>query len=94
MFMLPTINMAATGNRIRDLRKASGYSIAKLANTLGVSQQAICRWQNGKAIPNIDHCVELSGLFRVPIDDFIVTNAPTQNRDHLVREDGWSSFMP
>lgn len=93
MFYLPTINMEATGVRIRELRIASGYSIGRLANALGVSQQAICKWQNGKAIPNIDHCVELSALFRVPIDDFIVTNAPVREIDRFVREDERSSFF-
>lgn len=94
MIFLPTINMEATGARIKELRIASGFSIARLADTLGVSQQAICKWQKGKAIPSIDHCVELSIIFRVPINDFIVTDAPVRARDRFVREDERSSFLP
>jgi len=94
MVYLPTINMEATGKRIKELRQASGYSIVRLADILGVSQQAICKWQKGQAIPSIDHCVELSELFRVPINDFIVTDAPVRALDRFVREDERSSFLP
>lgn len=93
MFYLPTINMEATGARIKELRQASGFSIMRLAEMLGVSQQAICKWQKGQAIPTIDHCVELSVLFRVPINDFIVTDAPVRAKDRFVCEDERSSFF-
>lgn len=93
MIYLPTINMEATGAKIKELRRARGFTIARLADLLGVSQQAVCKWQNGQAIPSIDHCVELSELFGVPINDFIVTDAPVRVRDCFVREDERSSFF-
>lgn len=77
----------------KELRLASGFSIVRLADILGVSQQTICKWQKGQVIPSIDHCVELSEIFRVPINDFIVTDAPVRALDRFVREDERSSFF-
>lgn len=93
MIYLPTINMEATGAKIKELRRARGFTIARLADVLGVSQQTVCKWQKGQVIPSIDHCVELSELFGVPINDFIVTDAPVRVRDRFVREDERSSFF-
>jgi len=80
MFYLPTIDMIATGARIKRLRVAAGYTICQLSEELGVTQQAICKWQNGQSIPSIDHCVELSGLFHVRLDDIIVVNQPIKEK--------------
>lgn len=91
MFYLPTINMKATGARIKQLREESGYSISRLSEILGVSQQAICKWQKGITIPTIDHCIELCELFQVKIEDIIVVNQPI--RGLSVREDDRSSFL-
>ncbi len=93
MFFLPTINMVETGLRIKKLRVENGYTISRLADVLGVTQQAICKWQNGQSVPSIDHCVELSDLFRVRIDDIIAVNQPMHNKDLFVRDDERSSFF-
>ena len=93
MFFLPTINMIETGARIKQLRQEHGYTINQLAEALGVSQQAVCKWQNGQSVPSIDHCVELSSLFHVRIDDLIVVNRPIRNKDLFVRNDERSSFL-
>lgn len=93
MFFLPTINMVETGVRIKKLRVANGYTISRLADVLGVTQQAVCKWQNGQSVPSIDHCVELSDLFQVRIDDIIAVNQPMRSKDLFVRDDERSSFF-
>ena len=40
---------------------------------MGISCQAIYRWQRGDALPSIDNLVILADLFGVQIDDIIVT---------------------
>lgn len=93
MFFLPTINLIETGSRIRDLRIKNGYTISRLADTLGVTQQAVCKWQNGLSAPSIDHCIALCALFHVSLDDLIVVSHPIKRKDLFVREDERSSFF-
>ena len=75
MFMneIPAINMAATGQRITELREASGMSVRELQDVFGFSTpQAIYKWQRGLTMPTIDNLVALSVIFGVPIDNIIV----------------------
>ena len=75
MFMneIPAINMVATGQRITELRQASGMSVRELQDVFGfATPQAIYKWQRGTAMPTIDNLVALSVIFGVAIDDIIV----------------------
>ena len=75
MFMneIPAINMVATGQRITELREASGMSVRELQDVFGfATPQAIYKWQRGTAMPTIDNLVALSVIFGVQIDDIIV----------------------
>lgn len=46
--------------RIQALRKEKGLTQEALADRLGVSRQAIGKWESGQAIPSIDNLLELS----------------------------------
>ena len=51
MFMIPTIDMVATGKNIKMMRKAAGISIKDLQDVFGFSTpQAIYKWQRGDAM--------------------------------------------
>ena len=70
---IPTINMIATGQKITDLRKASGMSVRDLQDVFGfATPQAIYKWQRGTAMPTLDNLVALSVIFGVSIDEIIV----------------------
>ncbi len=69
----PTINMAATGQNIRRLRRQNGVSMARLQSILGfTTPQAIYKWQRGDSLPTIDNMVVLAAVFGVKIDDILV----------------------
>ncbi|MFG6327324.1 MAG: helix-turn-helix domain-containing protein [Lachnospiraceae bacterium] len=75
MFNVPTINMAATGRKIMELRERSGLTVKDLQDLFGfATPQAIYKWQHGTAMPAIDNLVFLSVIFQVPIDDILVVN--------------------
>lgn len=58
---IPTINMAGTGQRISDLRRAAGLSVKDLQDIFGfATPQAIYKWQHGTAMPTLDNLVVLS----------------------------------
>ena len=71
--MLWTINMEKTGARIDELRRRSGYSVKDLKKAMDpISYQAIYKWQQGQSLPSVDNLVILSELFQVPMDQIIV----------------------
>ena len=69
----PTIDMAATGNRIRDLRKEHHIKVDDIVSFMGFeSQQAVYKWQRGESLPSVDNLYALSRLFGTTIDDILV----------------------
>ena len=63
------------GNRLSDLRKKKGLSQEQLADQLGVSRQAISKWECGESSPDTDNLIELSKIYGVSLDE-LVGNAP------------------
>lgn len=58
----------AIGHKIQTLRRKSNLSQEKLAQQLGVSRQAISKWELGESIPDTDKVIQLSRAFDVPTD--------------------------
>lgn len=54
--------------KIQELRKKNGLSQEQLAEQLGVSRQAISKWESGQSAPDIDKIVLLSEFFRISTD--------------------------
>lgn len=57
--------------RIKGLRKEAGLSQEQLANKLGVSRQAVTKWETGLGLPDLDNLVRLSELFGVTTDSLL-----------------------
>ena len=64
----------AFSEKLYELRKKSGLSQEQLAEQLGVSRQAVSKWESGKAVPESDTLVSISDYFHVTLD-------------HLMKED-------
>lgn len=54
--------------RINLLRKKMGLSQEELANKIGVSRQAVSKWESGQSMPDLDKIIALSELFGVSTD--------------------------
>lgn len=54
--------------KILNLRKARNMSQEELADSLGVSRQAVSRWEVGSALPDASNILQLSKLFGVSAD--------------------------
>lgn len=54
--------------RIQLLRKAQGLSQEELADRLGVSRQAVSKWEMGQSLPELDKVLVLSEYFHVSTD--------------------------
>lgn len=59
------------GNVIRDKRRAAELTQEELAAKLGVSFQAVSRWENGAAYPDLELLPVLAGLFSVTVDELL-----------------------
>ena len=51
------------GNKIKELRKQRGITQEQLANSIGISFQAVSKWENGIALPDITLAPILASYF-------------------------------
>lgn len=65
------LNKVHFARRISLLRRKVGLSQVELAERLGVTSQAVSKWECGNAIPDIDLLLELSHLYNVTINDML-----------------------
>ena len=59
------------GKRLRELRVKNEMSQEDVARAIGVSPQAISKWETGKSDPDISNLISISSLFRVPVDELL-----------------------
>lgn len=57
--------------KLRTIRKQASMSQEKLAEKLGVSRQAITKWETDMGIPDIENIMAISTLFDVSIDELL-----------------------
>lgn len=53
------------------LRKINKLSIEDVAAKIGVSRQAISRWESGESVPDIINCDALAEFYNVSLDDLL-----------------------
>lgn len=56
------------GQRINELRIATGWSQVQLAEKLNISKQTVSNWENDNIQPSIEMLVRLSKIFHVSTD--------------------------
>ena len=57
--------------QIQRMRKSRGLSQEELADKIGVSRQAVARWESGESVPDIVNCDALAQLYDVELNDLI-----------------------
>ena len=67
--------------RIYKLRRKSGLSQEQLAEKIGVSRQAISKWESGTSTPELEKLLALSECFHITLDELVRTEAGNQ-REH------------
>ncbi|MCD8051952.1 MAG: helix-turn-helix domain-containing protein [Clostridiales bacterium] len=55
-------------DRIQQLRKANGISQEELADRVGVSRQAVSKWESEQSVPDLNKIILLSDYFGVTTD--------------------------
>ena len=63
--------------RLFELRRQAGLSQEELANLLGVTRQAVQKWEAGTSRPDMDNLVSLAEYFKVSLDYLVTGKEPT-----------------
>ena len=58
-------------NNLKKIRKNNNLSQEQLAEILGISRQAISKWESGSAYPEMEKIIQLCEKFNVNIDDLL-----------------------
>ena len=74
------------GQRIARLRKEKDLTQNDIADKVGVTSQAVSKWENDQATPDIDILVKLSDIFDITVDELlgketkktVLANKPTK----------------
>ncbi len=67
--------------KIYTLRRKNGLSQEQLAEKIGVSRQAISKWEGGLSTPEVDKLRALSECFQITIDELTETQATSVPND-------------
>lgn len=70
------------GEKIYSLRTKAGLSQGELADRLDVSRQAVSKWENNSAVPELDKLLKMSELFSVSLDELVKGDIPIR-RDEI-----------
>lgn len=69
------MNNMTTGQRIASRRKLANFSQEQISEQLGVSRQAVSKWESDAGLPDIDNLICLSKLFGVSVGWLLGTEA-------------------
>ncbi len=74
--------------RIQSLRKSKGLSQEDLADRIGVSRQAVSKWESEQSMPELDKVVALSEIFDVSTDYLLKGAGPEKQENGI-----WSRVL-
>ena len=65
------IQKSNIAHNLATLRQLNKYSQEDVAERIGVSRQAVAKWETGESIPDIVNCDALAQLYNVELSDLI-----------------------
>ncbi|MBR6102410.1 MAG: helix-turn-helix domain-containing protein [Ruminococcus sp.] len=60
--------MGLAVSRLKLFRTESGLTQEELAEKLGVSRQAVAKWERGDSVPDIESCIKLADIYGTTVD--------------------------
>ncbi len=77
--------ISTLGARIAEARKQKGYTQEEFSQLLGVSPQAVSKWENDLSCPDIMLLPKISQLLEISTDELLTGNAP--KREYVPKEE-------
>ena len=81
-------------DRLVKLRKKYGYSQEELADKLGLSRQAVSKWERAEASPDTDNLICLAKLYGVSLDELLALRQLQQPEDSVHLRAGRGAEVP
>lgn len=72
-------------NNLKLFRKQHGYTQEQIAEKLGVSRQAVAKWERGDCLPDIENVIALADIYEITIDS-LVRNITSFDKNEGQRE--------
>ena len=83
--------MLKIGEKIKELREKKNITQNKMADYLGITEQAISRWENGGGYPDIELIPAISNFLDVSTDELFAIDRKEELRRNLLNE-AWESY--
>ncbi len=56
---------------LRELRQHAKLTLEQVAERIGVTRQAVAKWESGESTPDVSNCAALAELYDVTLDDLV-----------------------
>lgn len=70
--------------KLKVIRKNEGLSQEQLADKIGVSRQAITKWETGKGLPDVENMVMIAEIFKITLDELLRDAAARQEPEEPI----------
>lgn len=74
-------------NKLLQLRKEKGLSQEQLASQLGISRQAVSKWERAEASPDTDNLIALAKLYDISLDELLLHEPANKIEQSVDEED-------
>ncbi|OUB81241.1 helix-turn-helix domain-containing protein [Bacillus wiedmannii] len=81
------------GQQLKKFRESQNLSQEDVAKKIGVTRQAVYKWENDKSYPDIDNLIILSEFYNVTLDDLIKGNDSFKKKIKINNENYVSFYI-
>lgn len=74
------MNQERIGNTIKNIRTKNNLTQKEFADSLGVTYQAVSKWENGKNLPDISLMKEISKKYNIDINELLETEEEQKSK--------------
>lgn len=71
-------------DKLKEIRKSEGLSQEQLAEKIGVSRQAITKWETGKGLPDVENMIIIAEIFKTTLDELLKGSVAKQEQEKPV----------
>ena len=74
------------GDKLKQYRLNEGLSQEQLAEKIGVSRQAITKWETKRGLPDVENMIILAELFKLTLDELVLEEVKNQKNEPTIFE--------
>ncbi len=71
------------GEKLKMYRSDKGLSQEKVAERIGVSRQAVTKWENNQSTPSSDNLIALAKIYQVSLDELVISQRQQQTQQSV-----------